>query len=407
MRLLDLIEQQHAVRLLGDRLGQQATLVETNVTGRRTDQARHGVTLHVLGHVETHQLDTHGLGQLPCGLGLAHASRASEQEGADRLVRRLEAGTRQLDRGCQRVDGSVLTEYGELEVTFQITQQLLVGAGHVLRRNPRDLGNDILDLCYLDTRHALFFRLQTLVGAGLVDDVDGLVRHVPIIDVARSQLSRCTQGFVTVFDVVMLLEARLEPLENADGVLYRRLDHVDLLEASRQRAVFLEDAAEFLEGGGTDAANFTRGQHRLEQIGGIHDPARRRASTDDGVNLVDEEDRMRPLAQLIEQRLEALLEVAAVLGAGQQCTEVQGIDHAVGQQIRHLLVDYALGQAFGDGCLANTSLAYQQRVVLAPTRENLRNTLDFMLATDQWIDTSLTSQFVEVAGVGIQRIAGS
>ena len=39
MRLLDLVEQQHAVRLLGDLLGEQAALVETDVARGRADQA--------------------------------------------------------------------------------------------------------------------------------------------------------------------------------------------------------------------------------------------------------------------------------------------------------------------------------------------------------------------------------
>jgi hypothetical protein len=39
VRLLDLVEQQHAVRLLGDGLGQQAALVEADVARRRADQA--------------------------------------------------------------------------------------------------------------------------------------------------------------------------------------------------------------------------------------------------------------------------------------------------------------------------------------------------------------------------------
>jgi hypothetical protein len=38
VRLLDLVEQQHAVRLLGERLGQQAALVEADVARRRADQ---------------------------------------------------------------------------------------------------------------------------------------------------------------------------------------------------------------------------------------------------------------------------------------------------------------------------------------------------------------------------------
>ena len=84
--LLDLIEQQHAMGLFGDGLGQQTTLVKTNVAGRRANQAADGMLLHVFAHVETNQLDTHDVGQLFGGFGLANASGATEQEGADGLV---------------------------------------------------------------------------------------------------------------------------------------------------------------------------------------------------------------------------------------------------------------------------------------------------------------------------------
>ena len=40
MRLLDLVEQQHRVRVLVDRVGQQAALVEADIARRRADQAR-------------------------------------------------------------------------------------------------------------------------------------------------------------------------------------------------------------------------------------------------------------------------------------------------------------------------------------------------------------------------------
>ncbi|MNZ88813.1 hypothetical protein D3C78_1077130 [compost metagenome] len=140
--------------------------------------------LHVLGHVEAHQLNAQRLGQLPRRFGLAHPGRAGEQERADRLVRCLEACTGQLDCRSQRIDRLVLTEHGQFQVTLQVTQQLLVGAGDVLRRNPRDLGHDILDLRHIDTLDPIRLRLQALIRTGLVDHVDGLVRHVAVIDVA-------------------------------------------------------------------------------------------------------------------------------------------------------------------------------------------------------------------------------
>ena len=80
VRLLDLIEQQHAMRLLGNGLGQQPALIETDIAGRRTDQPRHGMALHVLGHIEANQLDTQCACQLPGSLRLTDPGGAGEQE---------------------------------------------------------------------------------------------------------------------------------------------------------------------------------------------------------------------------------------------------------------------------------------------------------------------------------------
>src|SRR5690606_1757345 len=48
--LLDLIEQDHRVRFLPDRLGQHAAFAVADIAGRRTDQARYRVLLLELGH---------------------------------------------------------------------------------------------------------------------------------------------------------------------------------------------------------------------------------------------------------------------------------------------------------------------------------------------------------------------
>ncbi len=236
------------MRLLGDGLGQQAALVEPDVARRRTNQARYRVPLHVLGHVETHQLNTQRLGQLPCSLGLAHPGRAGEQERTDGLIRRLEACAGQLDRSGQRIDGLVLAEHGQLQVTLQVAQQFLVGTGDVLRRNPRNLGDDVLDLWHVNPLDPVGLRLQALVSTGLVDNVDGLVRHVAVIDIARGQLGRGAQRLVAVLDVVVALETPLEAAQDAHSVFHRGLADVDLLEAPRQGTVFFEDTAKLLEG---------------------------------------------------------------------------------------------------------------------------------------------------------------
>ena len=124
------------------------------------------------------------------------------------------------------------------------------------------------------------------------------------------------------------------------------------------------------------------------------------------MDFVDKQDRLRALFQLAQQRLETLLEIATVLGTRQQCAEVKGVDDAVSQQVRHLIVDDAFGQALGNRGFAHACFADQQRVVFAPTRQNLGNALNFHFAPHQRIDPALTGQFIQVAGISVQRIAG-
>src|SRR5690554_1488605 len=155
---------------------------------------------------------------------------------------------------------------------------------------------------------------------------------------------------------MMFFEAAAKPLENLNGVADRGLDHIHLLEAACQCTILLENAAELLKGGGSYAADLTRGQQWLEQIGRVHDTAGGRAGANDGMDFVDEQDRLGTFLQRLEQRLEALLEVPAVLGTGQQCAEIQRVHHGLGQYVGYLAIHDTLGQTFGNGCLADTSL---------------------------------------------------
>src|SRR5471032_1340606 len=313
MRFFDFIEQQYGVRLLGDRFGQQAALVETNVARRRADQARHGVTLHVLGHVEADQLDAEDEGQLLGHLGLADAGRTGEQEGADRLVGLAQAGARHLDGRGQRFDGRVLAEHHVAQVAVDGLQLAAVVLVDGLRRDAGDLGDDVLDLGLADGFLLLRFRQDALRRAGFVDDVDGLVGQVAVVDEAGRQFSRRRQRRLRVLDAVVLLEARLQAAQDLHGLLDGRLVDVHFLEAARQRVVFFEHAAEFRVRGRAYAFQLAIGQGGLEQIGRVQRAARRRTGADDGMDFVDEQDAVRVVFQLLEDGLEALLEIAGYL----------------------------------------------------------------------------------------------
>ena len=112
------------------------------------------------------------------------------------------------------------------------------------------------------------------------------------------------------------------------------------------------------------AAQLAAGQRRLEHVGRVL-RALGRARADQGVQLVDEEDDLALGGDdLLEHRLEPVLELAAVLGAGDQRAEVERQHALVVQALGHVAGVDALGDALDDGGLAHARLADQHRVVL-------------------------------------------
>jgi len=69
--------------------------------------------------------------------------------------------------------------------------------------------------------------------------------------------------------------------------------------------------------------------------------------------------------------LEALLELAAVLGAGDDQGKVESQDALVSQERWNLAVGDALGQTLDDGSLADAGFADQHRIVLGAAAEDL------------------------------------
>src|SRR5262245_29307663 len=118
--------------MLRDRFGQETALIEPDIARRRTDETRDGMPLHVLRHVEAHELDAERQRKLPRDLRLTDARRTGEQEGADRAPFIAEARARHLDRRSQRADGTILAEDHELQVALDVAQNVTIGSRDVL-----------------------------------------------------------------------------------------------------------------------------------------------------------------------------------------------------------------------------------------------------------------------------------
>ena len=135
MRLLDLVEEDHLVGPPADGFGQRAALLVADIAGRRADQPRDGVLLHVFRHVDA---DHRGLvveeevGERLGQLRLADAGRAQEHERADRAVRVLQAGAGAAHRGRDRVHGLALADDALAELVLHAQKFFALAFEHLV-----------------------------------------------------------------------------------------------------------------------------------------------------------------------------------------------------------------------------------------------------------------------------------
>ena len=201
----------------------------------------------------------------------------------------------------------------------------------------------------------------------------------------------------------MGLVAIAQAAQDLHGVVDRRLLDADLLEAPLERGVALEVLAVLVQRRRADRLQLAACQRRLEDRGRV-DRALGRTRADEVVQLVDEEDDVAPLGDLLHDLLEALLELAAVLRAGDQGGQVERVDLLVAQQLGHLVGADALREALDDGGLADAGLADQHRVVLGAAREDLHHALDLVLTTDDRVELALGGQLRQVAPELVEQL---
>ena len=113
------------------------------------------------------------------------------------------------------------------------------------------------------------------------------------------------------------------------------------------------------------------------------------------------------LLDLREHGLQPLLELAAVLRAGEERADVERPDALALQPLGDVAGDDALGEALGDGGLPDARVADQDRVVLRPAREHLDDAADLLVAPDHRVELALLGELGQVAAELLQRLVAS
>src|SRR4029078_8041096 len=102
--------------------------------------------------------------------------------------------------------------------------------------------------------------------------------------------------------------------------------------------------------------------------------------------------------------LQPLLELAAVLRAGQHRADVEGPDALALQALGHVTGDDPLGEPLDDRRLADARGAAQPRVVLRPAREHLDHAADLLVAADDGIELPALGELGQVAAELLERL---
>ena len=126
-----------------------------------------------------------------------------------------------------------------------------------------------------------------------------------------------------------------QTLQNLDGVLSGRLADLYRLETTLECSVLLDVLAVLIERGRADDLHLAAAQSRLEDVGSIC-RALCRACAHQHVHLIDEQDGVLLGGQLFDDLLDALLELAAVLGACDHAGQIERDDTLALQRLRDI-----------------------------------------------------------------------
>ena len=201
----------------------------------------------------------------------------------------------------------------------------------------------------------------------------------------------------------MLLVVDADAFQHLDGIGDGRLLDFNGLETALQRSIFLDILAVLGKSGRTDDLHLPAGEGGLHDVGSVHG-AVRIARAHDGMNF-DEQDDVAGGLDLADKALDPLLELTTELGARNEGGHIQQEDLLVPQAGGHLALGNALGDALGDGSLADTGLTDQAGVVLLAAAQDLDGAVNFAVAADDAVHLAVPGLLGQVLTVGIQELA--
>ena len=180
-----------------------------------------------------------------------------------------------------------------------------------------------------------------------------------------------------------------------NGLLNVRGFHHNLLETAVKGAVLFHYLGELVNCCGANALELSAGQGRFEHVCGIQ-ASGCTAGAHNGVELVYEKYKVRILPRFLDNGLEPLLEVSAILCSGHNRSNVQGHDPLLGKCRRNIPGGYPEGDSLHNCRFANAGLAYEHGVVLLAAAKNLYHAYNLRVTANHRVKFTLLGGTGEV-----------
>src|SRR5579884_1006263 len=155
--------------------------------------------------------------------------------------------------------------------------------------------------------------LHTHTASGLVDQVNGLIGHVAIRNIAACHLSCSLDSLIGNGQSMVRLITFADTLENINRLLDGWLTDNNLLEAPLQGSITLDVFAVLIKSGSTDTLQLTASKGRLENICRVNSPFSS-TGTNERMYLVNEDNAVAAIANLLDDLLETLFKLTTILG---------------------------------------------------------------------------------------------
>ena len=149
---------------------------------------------------------------------------------------------------------------------------------------------------------------QIHLGSSLIQEVNSLVWQEAILDVAVGEKGRSFNGRICVLDVMVVFVFFLNPFEDGNCFLYRRLIYLNWLHTALKCSILFNNTI-FVEGGCSNHLEFSASQSWFEDIPSVHIAIASRTRSDNFMDFINKENDILTRTNLVHELLHPLFKL--------------------------------------------------------------------------------------------------